>query len=76
MFELGVITAIIVGLGELYKQLELPKRYLPLTNLILGIIAGLVFMDGTLAEQIFIGIGIGLASSGLYDQSYLVSKKN
>lgn len=76
MFELGVILAVIVGLGELYKKMELPKKFLPLVNIVLGVLAGFFFIDPvSIQESIMTGLMLGLGASGLYDISKSVPKK-
>jgi hypothetical protein len=76
MIELGVIIAILVGLSQVGKQLGLPTKYVPLMNLILGVIAGMTTVEApTLQEKVIFGIMAGLSASGLYDQSKLFTKK-
>lgn len=63
----AVLVPIILGLIEVAKMLRFPKRFAPLLALIFGIISGIVYVDsGDLAKDILVGIGIGLASVGLY----------
>lgn len=76
MVEIGIVIAVIVGLNELIKgAFDIPTRYLPLISLLLGVIAGVFYLDGNLAESIFQGIIIGLSASGLFDQSKIITKK-
>jgi hypothetical protein len=78
MLELGVVIAVLIGLGQIAKQLGLPTKYIPLVNLILGIGIGLLGgfgADITILEQIIGGAVVGLTASGLYDQSKIIKKK-
>lgn len=74
MIEYAVIVAVIIGLTELVKQV-LPSKYMPLISLVLGIVAGLVYVDAELEMQVFIGIAMGLAASGLFDIATIPKKK-
>jgi len=76
MFEIGAVMAVIVGLGQLYKKMELPVKYLPLVNVVLGLGAGFFYLDAsTVQSAILNGLMVGLGASGLYDLSYTVTKK-
>lgn len=69
MVEIAVIIAVLIGLSEVAKKMGLPEKYVPLMNLVLGIVAGMVGGFGvTLFESIVTGAIIGLSASGLYDQ--------
>lgn len=71
MFELEaygiVFIPIILGLVEIGKSLGMPKKYSPIMSLVLGIIAGVVYVHPeNLAAAILVGIALGLAAVGLY----------
>lgn len=69
MVEIAVIIAVLIGFSEVAKKMGLPEKYVPLMNLVLGIVAGMVGGFGvTLFESILTGAIIGLSASGLYDQ--------
>ncbi|WP_033829086.1 hypothetical protein [Bacillus andreraoultii] len=74
MIDYAVIVAIIVGLTEIIKR-YLPSKFMPIVSLILGIVAGLFYVEGDLKMQIFVGIAMGLAASGLFDVAQ-IGKKN
>lgn len=75
MLELGIIIAILVGIAEVAKQIGLANKYVPIMNLLLGLIAGVVVMDApTFQEQVIMGLIAGLSASGLYDQSKIAKK--
>lgn len=66
-----VQVALIVGLAEIAKKtFGIAKRYIPLVDLILGIISGffvysIVFGYGII-ESIVLGVAIGLSACGLF----------
>ncbi|WAA10849.1 holin [Fervidibacillus albus] len=75
MFEIGLIIAVVVGLVELVKRLDIvPTKYLPLISLTLGIVTGLFYLDGEIKVRVFNGIIIGLSASGLFDQTKIMKK--
>ncbi|MDC3413950.1 holin [Terrihalobacillus insolitus] len=74
MIELGVIVAVIIGIGQIAKEF-IPKKFMPIVSLVLGVVAGVVFLEGAIEEKVFYGIAIGLAASGLFDVAKLPTKK-
>lgn len=77
MFETAFIIAVVLALTELVKRLEwIPVKYVPAVSLVLGLLAGLFYVDEqTLQEKIMFGLMIGLSASGLFDQSKILTKK-
>lgn len=75
MIELGILIAVLVGISQVIKGLGLSAKYIPVVNLVLGIGAGFLLGDLSVAEQIITGAMIGLSASGLYDQKKIVTKK-
>lgn len=75
LVEIGVIIAVLVGISEIAKKLNLPVKYVPLMNLLLGIVCGFFVVDAPVFEQVITGAIIGLSASGLYDQKKIVTKK-
>ena len=63
----AVLTAFVIGIVEIAKQIGLNTKYAGLLAVILGILAtvGLSFFQVT-ATVIFTGIAIGLSAAGLY----------
>lgn len=62
--------ALIIGLAEVAKRLGLKKKYIPVLDLILGVlfgvlICGLVLHYGII-ESVFVGIFNGLSACGLF----------
>lgn len=62
--------AIIMAIAEVLKQLGLNTKYIPLVDLGLGLIAGLVVYTAHMGyspiEGIVVGIALGLSACGLF----------
>ena len=63
-------VGLIIGLAELIKRLGLPSKWIPLVDVCLGLLFG-VLVDGLLAgygiaQGVFVGIALGLSSCGLF----------
>ncbi|MGS2746004.1 holin [Bacillus zanthoxyli] len=74
MVSLAVMIGIIVGLSQISKTIGLQKKYVPLLNLTLGIVLGVLFLDGDIKTNVFQGIIIGLSASGLFDHTKIIKK--
>lgn len=77
MFEIAIVIAVVLALTEFIKRIGfLPEKYLPVVSLLLGLLAGIFYIDVvTLQEKIMFGLMIGLSAAGLFDQSKIVTKK-
>lgn len=73
MLDYAIIVAAIVGIVEIVKQF-VPNKFMPIISVIIGIIAGLVYVDATIELKVFIGIAMGLAACGLFDVAKLPKK--
>lgn len=73
--EIGILIALLIGVSEVAKRVGLPQKYLPVVNLILGVVAGIFTIDAPMAEQVITGAMVGLSASGLYDQTKIITKK-
>ncbi|PGB80963.1 holin [Bacillus toyonensis] len=74
MFSLAVIIGIVVGLSQIAKTIGLQTKYVPLLNVTLGIVLGVLFLDGDIKTNVFQGIIIGLSASGLFDHTKIIKK--
>lgn len=75
MFDIAVIMALLVGIGSLLTNVGFPKKFMPIINLVLGLVAGITLMaDYSIQEQIVNGLALGLGASGLYDLSKPITK--
>lgn len=58
---------IITGLCELAKQLGVPKKWIPLLSVVLGVFFGVFYVSpSNVLEGVLQGLVIGLSSIGLY----------
>lgn len=70
-----VVVAIITGVVQLLKKTgTLSEKLQPIVPVFLGLVGGFLFVDGDIGTRLFLGIGFGLASMGLFDLSK-VNKK-
>lgn len=61
----GAVLAIIIGLIEVAKRVGLPKQFIPVVALVLGL--GLTFgIGGFNITMVLNGLAIGLSSLGLF----------
>lgn len=74
MIEICVIIAVVVGFSQIVKTIGLQTKYVPLLNLTLGIVLGVLFLDGDIKTNVFQGIIIGLSASGLFDHTKIMKK--
>ncbi|MGW6150779.1 holin [Bacillus mycoides] len=74
MVSLAVMIGIVVGLSQIAKTIGLQTKYVPLLNLTLGIVLGVLFLDGDIKANVFQGIIIGLSASGLFDHTKIIKK--
>ncbi|MGM2417460.1 holin [Bacillus cereus group sp. BceL062] len=74
MISLTVMIGIVVGLSQIAKTIGLQTKYVPLLNLTLGIVLGVLFLDGDIKTNVFQGIIIGLSASGLFDHTKIIKK--
>lgn len=73
---LGLVV-LTLGLVQVFKafsqdELGVPDGYLPPVSLVIGVAISLLWSTITgvgLVEHLFIGLGFGLAASGLFDQN-------
>lgn len=71
-----VFIPLIIGITELSKNIGVPKKFLPLIGLFLGVIIGVLFIEpNNIKNGILIGVIIGLSSSGLYSGAKTITKK-
>ncbi|MGH1288688.1 holin [Bacillus toyonensis] len=74
MVGLAVMIGIVVGLSQIVKTIGLQTKYVPLLNVTLGIVLGVLFFDGDIKTNVFQGIIIGLSASGLFDHTKIIKK--
>ena len=71
------LIPLIVALVELLKGAGLPKKWLPIVSIILGVAGGIVYIcPHDFKGGIIVGLMLGLSASGLYSGSKHLIKKN
>ncbi len=72
-------VALIMALAELVKRVGLDKRFIPLVDLALGILSGVViytiYKGMHPIEGVLIGIALGLSACGLFSGVKNVTEK-
>jgi Phage holin family Hol44, in holin superfamily V len=75
VIDIALIVAVIISLGTVIKKMELlPVKYLPVINVLLGVIAGIVYLDGAIKDTVLQGLIIGLTASGVFDLTKVTKK--
>ena len=69
-----VIVAIITGVVQVVKK-SFGDKYTQIVALIFGVAAGLLFVEGDIGTQVFLGLSFGLGSMGLFDLSKITKNK-
>lgn len=66
----AVQVAIIIGLAEIAKKIGVPAKWIPVLDVVLGIISGVcvygIYLGQDMVEGIITGIVIGLTACGLF----------
>lgn len=74
MFEIGVVIAIIIALGQ-FAKMYIDSKYVPLVTLVIGIVAGYFYLPHeTVKEAIMNGAIVALTANGLFDMSQVIKK--
>jgi uncharacterized membrane protein len=61
------LIPLVMGISEVIKKVGFNQKFLPIVNLILGLGAGIVFLNpGDIKAGVIQGLFIGLSASGLY----------
>lgn len=72
-------VALIIGLAELAKNLGLPKRFIPLFDVVLGLMSGILVYGFEyklgVVKGLMLGLAIGLSACGLFSGIKNVLKK-
>jgi len=63
-----ILVPLTIGLVEVIKNIGIPKRFIPLVAIFIGIIFAILGnIGGDIIANVITGLGIGLASVGLFD---------
>lgn len=62
--------ALIIGLAQLVKNMGLPKKWIPLFDVVLGLLSGVIVYgfeyDLGILKGVMLGLAIGLSACGLF----------
>lgn len=80
-FIFAVVTAAVTALaGTFFKNNIVPARFIPLQNLVIGIVAAVVAISLGLFDNIgvaiLVSLGMSLGVGGAYDATQTKSKSN
>ncbi|WP_142415391.1 holin [Hathewaya massiliensis] len=64
--SLGVLTGLVMALAEFFKSIGVKPKLIPVLNLIIGCIFGVLFMGTGTKEGLMYGLVIGLTAGGFY----------
>ncbi|HDX9652805.1 MULTISPECIES: hypothetical protein [Bacillus] len=74
MIEITAMIGVVVGLSQIVKINGLQTKYIPIFNLTLGIMLGVLLLSQDIKMNIFQGMIIGLSASGLFDHTKIMKK--
>jgi hypothetical protein len=61
------MVALIIALAEVAKNLGVNKKYIPLLDLVIGLIGSFfIYQDLTMVYRVLVGIALGLSACGLF----------
>lgn len=61
------LIPLVIGISEIFKRIGMNEKFIPLLNLLLGLVGGIaVLSPDDLKAGIIQGLFIGLSASGLY----------
>ncbi|HZJ99522.1 MAG TPA: hypothetical protein VFC79_05930 [Tissierellaceae bacterium] len=62
-----MISPLIVGIVEIFKQLGMPKQFSPVLSVVLGMILGVFYISpDDILKGLLLGTSLGLGAVGLY----------
>lgn len=59
-------VALIMGAAELLKKVGFNAKFIPVINVILGLVAGIALNPADVIAGVFTGLAVGLSAGGLY----------
>lgn len=74
-FDNGVLVAVIIALSEFLKKIGINPKFIPILNLVFGIVGGIVYLNSAdLKIGILEGLIMGLTAGGFYSSVKNVSE--
>lgn len=75
MYEAAFVVGVIMALTQFVKG-YIPGRYTPLVTLVLGIVAGIMYLPNAgIQEGIMNGIIVALSANGMFDVTKMMHKQ-
>lgn len=72
MFEIGMVVAVLIAVGQ-FAKVYVPTKYVPLLTMALGIVAGMFYIPhASIQEAIMYGLAAGLSANGMYDVTKMI----
>jgi len=66
MIIMSAVVGVIVGLSQILKKFGINPKFIPIFDLIFGIIACVFLLNTEPVLRVFNGLIVGLSASGLY----------
>ena len=63
---MAIMAAVIIGIAGIFKKAGLNPKFIPILNLVFGILGCIFLLDTELTLRVFNGIIVGLIASGLF----------
>jgi hypothetical protein len=57
---------LIIGVAELLKKVGVNAKFIPIVNVVLGLVAGIALNPNDVMAGVFTGLAVGLSAGGLY----------
>ena len=68
ILNITILVGLTTGLVQVIKKFKIPTRFVPIISIIIGVILATTSnIAGELVLNLFTGLGVGLASCGLFD---------
>ena len=76
MIDFSALVCLVTGLAQIWKKLGLPTRFIPLLNIVIGVIFSFLWFHELGVEfRLKQGLILGLSASGGYDVYMALKKK-
>lgn len=75
-YSLPIIVGVIISINQVLKNAGVPKKFLPVTSLVIGIVGAITIApEATIQLTIFKGLLLGLSAAGLFDVTKVAKTK-
>jgi hypothetical protein len=73
MFDVITLVGIVIAISQVIK-IYVNTKFIPIINIVISVMIGIVYLGGTLEENVLNGIIIGLTASGVFDLTKVAKK--